>query len=346
MMSHSASRSTQQRHGGLILAPRLAGRRPVRAHTYAAAQTKPAGLVSFENANFPMDQDKRTYHVGTKRGEVANRILSVGDVTRAALCASFMEPPPGMSEVYSYKSKRGFVTHTGLFDGVPISVVSTGMGYPNMDFVVRECRAVTDGELAFVRVGTCGAIQAPPGKLGSVVVASKGSVLVRRNPDAYDDPTVGKYFVSKPALPDAKLSALLESEMRSALNGDESEVVSAMNASADSFYSSQGRTGDDFDDANENLLDEIILKRQPEVVSLEMETFHLLDLARNSRELSVHAASCAIVLAERRSNDFLPADRIEFMERTCCRAALSTLAKASVRDVDGKEAYGDACVWA
>ena len=215
-----------------------------------------------------------------------------------------------------------------------------------MDFVVRECRAVTDGELAFVRVGTCGAIQAPPGKLGSVVVASKGSVLVRRNPDAYDDPTVGKYFVSKPALPDAKLSALLESEMRSALNGDESEVVSAMNASADSFYSSQGRTGDDFDDANENLLDEIILKRQPEVVSLEMETFHLLDLARNSRELSVHAASCAIVLAERRSNDFLPADRIEFMERTCCRAALSTLAKASVRDVDGKEAYGDACVWA
>ena len=323
----------------------VGSRRPVRVRPVPPSLAAPANpLVSFENANFPMDAGGRTYHVGTRRGEVAPRILSVGDTTRAALCASFLEPPEGRDEVFTYKSKRGFVTHTGLFDGVPVSVVSTGMGYPNMDFVVRECRAVTDGELAFVRLGTCGAIQTPPGTLGSVIVASKGAVLVRRNPDAYGDKSVPKYFVSKPALPDADLSALLEREMAAALD-NESTVVGAMNASADSFYASQGRTGDDFDDANEDILDELILKSYPDVVSLEMETFHLLDLARCSSDGSVKAASCAIVLAERRSNDFLSAERIAFMERAAGRAALSTLAKADVAAPDGRKAYGDACVW-
>lgn len=44
----------------------------------------------------------------------------------------------------------------------------------------------------------------------------------------------------------------------------------------------QGRTGTDFDDLNESLLGEVCAGH-PDLVSLEMETFHLLDLARCSR---------------------------------------------------------------
>ncbi|CAN0485336.1 unnamed protein product, partial [Ectocarpus sp. 8 AP-2014] len=32
------------------------------------------------------------------------------------------------------RSKRGFVTHTGTYNGVPVSIVLINMGYPNMDF--------------------------------------------------------------------------------------------------------------------------------------------------------------------------------------------------------------------
>ncbi len=34
---------------------------------------------------------------------------------------------------------------------VPISIIATGMGFPMMDFVVRETRAIVDGEMAIIR---------------------------------------------------------------------------------------------------------------------------------------------------------------------------------------------------
>ena len=102
------------------------------------------------------------------------------------------------------------------------------------------------------------------------------------------------------------------------------EVHQGLNATADSFYSSQGgavqgqtrvesasfqrlklkyeatafniwfrfelaplqhgRTGGDFDDRNETLID-ALLEAQPSATTLEMETFHLLDLARCSKKV-------------------------------------------------------------
>ena len=50
----------------------------------------------------------------------------------------------------------------------------------------------------------------------------------------------------------------------------------------------QGRTGSDFDDQNEGLLDQA-MKQYPDFISLEMETFHLYDLARCSKG----AAGCS-----------------------------------------------------
>ena len=52
------------------------------------------------------------------------------------------------------------------------------MGMPNMDFVVREARAAVSGDMAVVRLGTCGALR-PPARLGSFMVASPGAVCVR-----------------------------------------------------------------------------------------------------------------------------------------------------------------------
>lgn len=291
----------------------------------------PQPLVTHDpstNANFPTDNEGRTYHLGTKRGEVANRILSVGSVERAHLLSELLEPVNGEVKRFEHMSSRGFLTVTGRFNGVPVSIVSTHMGIANMDFVVRECRAVTSGEMAFIRLGTCGAVQ-PPASLGCLLVASQGSIFVRRDPDAFVyGSTRRPYQFSLPAPSDVELSSILVRCARQQLGDD--RVVQGMNATADSFYSSQGRTGEHFDDRNEALIPEM-LARYPSVVSLEMETFHLLDLARCSNG-SVRATAFCIALAERYSNRFIDKAAVQELEVKGGRAALTALTSVALRD--------------
>ncbi|KAJ3204237.1 hypothetical protein HDU67_009695, partial [Dinochytrium kinnereticum] len=102
---------------------------------------------AFTNANFPLDAEGRTYHVGTKIGETANRVLTVGDPSRANLIAELLDASPAPTRVHS---KRGFLTITGAFQGTPVSIVAIGMGVSMMDFFVREVRAVVEGPMAIV----------------------------------------------------------------------------------------------------------------------------------------------------------------------------------------------------
>jgi uridine phosphorylase len=53
---------------------------------------------------------------------VANRILTVGDKKRALNIAAHLTDP---SEVI--ESSRGFVTISGTFEGIPVSIVAIGM---------------------------------------------------------------------------------------------------------------------------------------------------------------------------------------------------------------------------
>lgn len=201
--------------------PQRRGGRPPRAVSTelpAVAQPAipaPAPKRQFSNANFPTDAEGRTYHLGTKRGEVANRLLSVGSTDRAILLSQFLEPPRRGQPLLQRLSKRGFLTVTGKFNGQPVSIVSTMMGMPNMDFVVRENRAVVDGEMAVVRLGTCGAVQ-PPAALGHLMVAA-ASIAVRRDPDAFapeSEPHAKPYTVSRPIPADVDLVARLAEAAR------------------------------------------------------------------------------------------------------------------------------------
>lgn len=124
------------------------------------------------------------------------------------------------------------------------------MGYPNMDFLVREIRAVTTGPLRIVRLGSCAGLRSDL-PVGTVAVASEGSLLIRQNPDAWGAEVgtetngggaVDPFLFHRVVPADEGLSRLLLKELKHALS-DEKEavaVVGCLNASADSFYSSQG----------------------------------------------------------------------------------------------------------
>lgn len=129
------------------------------------------------DANFPKDSQGRTYHVGTKEGEVSNLIITgnepsniVGDPARAKKIAENLES----SQCFS--SKRGFLTITGIYKGKLISIISIGMGYSMIDMMVREVRAVTMGPLYIIRLGSCGGLGKDT-KIGSISVLETG-VLV------------------------------------------------------------------------------------------------------------------------------------------------------------------------
>merc|ERR1719491_1389950 len=114
-----------------------------------------------------------------------------------------------------------------------------------MDFFVRETRRVVKGPMAVVRLGTCGFLQEEVVP-GTISIASKGSVLVRRNFMAFATGVSGvlvegeePYTITAPCPADAELSAAVVKEMKQGLGAD--QVVECMNATADSFYSSQGR---------------------------------------------------------------------------------------------------------
>ncbi|TDL22442.1 purine and uridine phosphorylase [Rickenella mellea] len=223
------------------------------------------------DANFPRTEDGRVYHLGIRSGEVANRVVTVGSPSRAEAIAGMLDD----EQPYKILSERGFLTITGRYKGIPVSIVSIGMGYPNMDFFVREARECISGDMVIIRLGSCGGVVGLP--VGSLVVPN-ASVSVNRNVD-YDfgvgsENKEPAYRISKPArlLFHSELhAALSETLTNSSPQHFEADVRSdTVNASADRLTS--------FPDCNENLIDEL-LAAVPNLASLEMETFHLFHLA-------------------------------------------------------------------
>ncbi|KAH0578128.1 hypothetical protein H2248_004093 [Termitomyces sp. 'cryptogamus'] len=226
------------------------------------------------NANFPRTADQRVYHLGLRAGDVANRIVTVGSPSRAQAIAAFFDKE---IKPFVLSSERGFLTITGRFKNVPVSVISIGMGSANMDFFVREVRECLSGDMVIVRLGSCGALIDVP--VGTVVVP-RASVSVTRNVD-FDfgsaDSLESPYRISRPVHADAALHDELQKALAIERPLGFEILTDTVNASADSFYSSQGRHTS-FPDHNEHLIDKLQAST-PGLVTLEMETFHLYHLA-------------------------------------------------------------------
>ncbi|KAG7440572.1 purine and uridine phosphorylase [Guyanagaster necrorhizus] len=229
------------------------------------------------DANFPRTADLRVYHLGLRPGEVANRLITVGSSSRAHTIASFLDVTP---KPFQLSSERGFLTITGRYKGVPVSIVSIGMGASNMDFFVREVRECLVGDMLVIRLGSCGGLIHVP--VGTVVVPRACIAVTRNvdfdfvNPEENDDVP---YRISKPVFADPEFHDVVHQALETVKpSGSTTPIVAGItNASADSFYSSQGRHTS-FPDYNDTLIEQIIAST-PDVATLEMETHHLYHLA-------------------------------------------------------------------
>lgn len=164
---------------------------------------------------------------------VANRILCVGDFNRCEQLAT------RLTNAKKTISKRGFVTHTGFYKKVPVSVACAGMGIPNTDFLIREARQVIEGPMAMLRFGTCGAVN--PSIVPGDIIIPKDCILVQQNYD-YDPKTEkpeNQFYISKECPGDEKLHDLLVKKACE-LMGESVIHKDGIMATAETFYSGQG----------------------------------------------------------------------------------------------------------
>lgn len=109
--------------------------------------------------------DGAIYHLNLKPSEIANTVITVGDPGRVAQVSKYF------NQIEHKAEHREFVTHTGIYNGKRISVVSTGIGPDNIDIVLNELDALVNIDfetrmvkeeltsLKIIRLGTSGALQ-------------------------------------------------------------------------------------------------------------------------------------------------------------------------------------------
>ncbi|KAJ2401230.1 hypothetical protein GGI23_001535 [Coemansia sp. RSA 2559] len=279
-------------------------------------------LDNISNANKPVSADGKTYHVETRWGQVANRILTVGDPQRARLIAKRLD-----KVVFEHQSHRGILTITGVYKRLPISIVAIGMGLSMMDFFVREVRMVVRGPLSIIRLGSCGSVCAA--QPGDVIVAS-GAFGIATNHLFYAKESAEPYVLWPTVLPDRSLTDCLTACVSQMIDGGADHVFHGEVGGADSFYGAQGRIGDDFYDANSGLLHRIH-EAHPTVAALEMEChmmFHLASISTGSdgsAPQSIRAACALVVFADRTGGTFISPEKSAQAFSDISNAALDAL---------------------
>jgi len=104
--------------------------------------------------------DGKVLHLGLARGQLARNIFLVGDPARAIRVAERFD------NITAEVRNREYVTITGSYNGVPVSVIGTGIGVDNVEIALVEAYTVAAFDfdsaeylpgsppLKFIRIGT------------------------------------------------------------------------------------------------------------------------------------------------------------------------------------------------
>lgn len=112
-----------------------------------------------------LNADGSVYHLHLINEHVADTVIIVGDQGRVEQISKHFDN-------IEYKlQNREFVTHTGIYRGTRITVISTGIGPDNIDIAINEIDAAVNidldtrtlkeekRQLNIIRIGTSGALQ-------------------------------------------------------------------------------------------------------------------------------------------------------------------------------------------
>ena len=133
----------------------------------------------FPETELILTPENRVYHINLKAEDIADDVIVVGDQYRVPQISAHF------SSIEFKTNHREFVTHTGIYKGKRITVLSTGIGTDNIDIVMNELDAAVNinpvtrtlnekhRTLNVIRLGTSGALQADI-PVNGLVVSSHG----------------------------------------------------------------------------------------------------------------------------------------------------------------------------
>ncbi len=108
-------------------------------------------------------------HIEAEKGDVAEIVLVPGNPQRAKYIAdNFLE------DAKLYTDYREMYGYTGTFNGVEVSVQTTGMGVPSSAIMLEELKML--GAKILIRVGTCGALQQELKEADVIIAQSAASI--------------------------------------------------------------------------------------------------------------------------------------------------------------------------
>ncbi|MCD6558630.1 MAG: uridine phosphorylase [Palaeococcus sp.] len=235
--------------------------------------------MKFMPADRPQTEEGYQYHIACKPGDVSRYVLLPGDPDRVPKISALWD------EAKEIAYHREYRTHTGRYKGVPISVVSTGIGAPSTAIAIEELAAI--GADTFIRVGSTGAIQ-PGMEIGDLIIA-KAAVRLEGTSKQY-------IRVEYPASADYEVTlALIEAAESLGMR-----YHVGITASTDSFYVGQARPGlkGYFPSMARDLIDDL---RQANVTNFEMEAATIYTLASI---YGLRAGCVCAVFANRITNEF------------------------------------------
>jgi len=240
---------------------------------------------------------ERRYHIGLAPGELAEYVLLVGDPERVAKVAQRFD------SVELERSSREIKTATGRYRGMPLSVLSTGMGTDNVEIVLAEAIEITQHP-TFIRVGSSGALQ-PEIALGHLIV-STGAVRLENTTSFY----VGDGY---PAIAHRDVVWALEAACRELGH----PYHMGLTATASGFFAPQGRRMHALPVRYPDLAEEL---RREGVANLEMESSALFILAGLA---GLRSGTVCAAYAQRTDGTFLEGAAKEAAEARCIDAGLA-----------------------
>ncbi len=237
-------------------------------------------------------------HLTAKPGEVAERVVVVGDPARAKMVAEeFLEDARLVSE------NRALYVYTGRYRGVPMSVAVHGIGGPSAAIVFEELRML--GAKAMVRLGTAGGLK-PELDVGHAVVVTGAAY--------YCGGTLGVYThgACMPTAPDPVLTTkLIETASRAGLTVHTGPVISN-----DAFYAESP----DFA--------EYWAKRGVIAVEMECATLFALGWMRGFRTAALVVIADNLVVPEKK--DLLHHEQLAPVMRKAAKAVLDALVETQL----------------
>ncbi len=255
----------------------------------------------------------KIYHLNLDPSQLATTIITVGDPGRVKMVSKYFDIIETTAE------HREFKTHTGIYKGKRISVISTGIGPDNIDIVFNELDALVNIDfdkrmvkskltsLEIIRIGTSGGLSSEvkvDNFLASSLAIGLDNVMhYYAKTDKIFNREFAKAFIDHTQWnPDNSVPYVVEADKGLLKKFSSDRVMTGCTITNTGFYGPQGRVlrAELWDNDLNDKLTSFEYKKH-KITNLEMETATMYGL---SRLLGHRALSLNAIIANRATGEF------------------------------------------